>query len=103
MELAPVVLFVYNRPYHTLQALRALSKNKLAKLSTLYIYADGPKDEASDDALQKIKETREIIREEVWCREVFIRESDKNLGLAESVEAGVTEIVNKYGTIIVLE
>ncbi|MDR2521309.1 MAG: hypothetical protein LBC72_01970, partial [Spirochaetaceae bacterium] len=45
-ELAPVVLFVYNRPEHTLQTLEALKKNTLASESILYIFADGPKKDA---------------------------------------------------------
>lgn len=42
-SLAPIILFVYNRPWHTVQTLEALSINYLADQSTLYIYCDGPK------------------------------------------------------------
>ena len=45
MELAPVVLFTYNRPWHTRQTIDALQKNELANRSDLFIYSDGPKDE----------------------------------------------------------
>jgi hypothetical protein len=31
IDLAPVVLFVYNRPKHTIQTLEALRKNELAE------------------------------------------------------------------------
>ncbi|MFA5783128.1 MAG: hypothetical protein WC868_12750 [Bacteroidales bacterium] len=43
-NLSPIVLFVYNRPWHTRQTLEALSKNILADQSKLYIYADGAKE-----------------------------------------------------------
>lgn len=100
---APVILFVYNRPWHTEQTLTALSKNDLASDSVLYIYADGPKENASKEQLEKIKKVRELIKSKQWCKEVNIVESEKNKGLANSIIDGVTEIINKYGKIIVLE
>lgn len=103
MHLAPIILFVYNRPRHTEQALNALAANKLSDQSVLYIYADGPKTDASDDVLENIQQTRALIKREKWCREVFIIESEFNRGLANSVIHGVTEIINKHGTAIVLE
>ena len=103
MNLAPVVLFVYNRPKHTEETLVALSENDLAKDSVLYIYADGAKENASEETLNNIAETRRVIKKKQWCAEVNIIESPKNKGLANSIIEGVTNIVNKYGKIIVLE
>lgn len=100
---APIVLFVYNRPRHTLQTLEALANNVLANQSLLYVYADGAKDGADKDALSKIEETRNILRQKKWCKEVYIIESKNNKGLAESITKGVSEVVNKYGRAIVLE
>ncbi len=103
MSLAPIVLFVYNRPWHTEQTLNALMQNELASESVLYIYADGPKENSSKEELQKIEDTRQIIRKQTYCKETFIIESTTNKGLSNSVIDGVTTIVNKYGKIIVLE
>jgi hypothetical protein len=102
-NLAPIVLFVYNRPWHTLQTLESLKLNELASKSELFIYADGPKDNASVEDLEKIKQTREIIQQSKWCGKNSIIESEKNHGLASSVINGVTKIINEYGKIIVLE
>ena len=101
--LAPVVLFVYNRPWHTVQTLEALMQNEEAKDSILYIYADGPKEGASLEDMERIKKTREVIRQKKWCGEVHLIESDINKGLANSVISGTSEIVNKYGSVITLE
>lgn len=103
MDLAPIALFVYNRPWHTGQCLESLMKNDLAGESELFIYADGPKENINPEQLQRIKEVRQVIRAKKWCREVHIIEQDKNKGLANSVIDGVTEIVNRFGKIIVLE
>jgi acetyltransferase-like isoleucine patch superfamily enzyme len=102
-NLAPIVLFVYNRPWHTHQTLKALAKNELADQSTLYIFCDGPKPNSTEKELQNIAQTREIIKNKLWCNKINIIESKYNKGLANSIVTGVTEIINKYGKIIVLE
>ena len=100
---APIVLFVYNRPQHTLQTLEALARNPEAAASELFIFCDGPKAGADERALEKITQTRAVIRTKQWCGQVHITEANENLGLANSVIAGVTTIVNEYGKVIVLE
>jgi hypothetical protein len=102
-QLSPIVLFVYNRPWHTEQTLEALAKNELADQSTLYVFADGPKPGASGEDLKKIEDTRAVIRKRAWCKEVILNESDHNKGLANSVIEGVTQVVNQHGKVIVLE
>ena len=62
MELAPVILFVYNRPKHTEQTLQALASNDFAQNSILYIYADGPKENATENDKLKIAETRAVLQ-----------------------------------------
>lgn len=103
MSLAPIVLFVYNRPEHTRRTLQALSRNVLAKESVLHIYADGAKENASEDQCHHIEEVRRLISSELWCGEVIIHESDHNNGLYQSVRRGVTELVDQYGKVIVME
>jgi hypothetical protein len=55
LNLAPIVLFVYNRPWHTLQTLKALAENEFAQEFILFIYADGPKYNCGDEMLVKVK------------------------------------------------
>lgn len=100
---APVVLFVYNRPWHTEQTLGALTKNKLADKSILHIFCDGPKESASQDQIGNIQKVREVVKKQQWCGEVIINESEENRGLAASIRNGVTDIVQRYGKVIVIE
>ncbi len=102
-SLAPIVLFVYNRPWHTQQTLEALEKNDLAKESILYIYADGAKEGASEKDVKKIEEVKKIVKSRKWCGEQELIIRKRNWGLAENIIDGVTNIVNKHGQIIVLE
>ncbi len=69
--LAPIILFVYNRPDHTRKTLESLMKNILADRSELIIYADGPKQNATAEEVQRILTVRRIIKEKKWCREDY--------------------------------
>ena len=97
---APIVLFVYNRPWHTQQTVEALQKNKLASESELFIYSDDAKNE---DARVSVDEVRKYINNINGFKKITVIKRDKNWGLANSIIDGVTKIVNEYGKIIVLE
>jgi len=100
---APVCLFVYNRPEHTLKTLNSLKKCRLANKSRLYIFADGLKHGGSIDCILNIEKVRNIIKSEKWCESVEIIESERNKGLAKSIIEGVTYVINRYEKVIVLE
>lgn len=101
MSLAPILLFVYNRPEHVKRTLAALEQNILAKESELFIYSDAarsPQDEAS------VAEVRKIIRTALpFFKQVNIIERETNWGLARSIIDGVTTQINRYERVIVLE
>lgn len=99
-EVAPIALFVYNRPAHTHQTIDALQKNDLAGESDLYIFSDAPK---KPEAAEAVREVREYIKTIGGFRSVSIVERDKNWGLANSIIDGVTRLCNEYGRVIVLE
>lgn len=101
--LAPVVLFVYNRVDHTSRVLETLGKNELAKDTELYVFSDAAK---SDKGLEKVNAVREYINQKEWQKNfktVTIVQAEKNKGLAKSVIGGVSEIIEKYGKVIVIE
>lgn len=102
-SLAPVALFVYNRPDHTLRTLKALKHDYLAKDTVLYVFCDGPKAEANPEGLQKIRSVREVVQKEQWCKEVIIQYAEHNLGLEKSIRKGIAEVFTNYTQIIVLE
>lgn len=102
-SLAPIVLFVYNRPKHTLQTIHALQKNEYADKSDLIIFADGPKSNADSITIENIKEVRNIIHKISGFKDIIINESEKNIGLDTSVINGVTKVLDSYGKAIVVE
>ena len=99
-ELAPVLLFAYNRPKHVKQVLEALQKNKLSEQSELFIFSDGGKD-FEDEEL--VEETRKILDNTTGFKKTTVIKRPVNFGLAANVIDGVSTIIEKYGKVIVLE
>lgn len=97
---APIALFTYNRADHTRRAVESLLQNAEAKDSDLFIFSDGAKNEK---AVKGVAENREYIHTVTRFKTVTIVEREKNWGLANSLIAGITDVINKYGRVIVVE
>ncbi|MGE6218518.1 glycosyltransferase [Nubsella zeaxanthinifaciens] len=98
--LAPIALFVYNRPKHTERTIKFLQQNLLAPDSRLYIFSDGPKNNSDEE---QVNEVRNFIKTVDGFKSVKVIESKTNKGLANSVIEGVTQLNNNYGQVIVFE
>lgn len=99
-NLAPIALFVYNRPDHTRRTLTFLQKNQLAENSRLFIFADGARAEADKP---RVEQVRQILDGVTGFKSVKVIASETNLGLAESIIRGVTQLTQEYGKVIVFE
>ncbi len=98
-KLAPIAVFVYNRPAHARRALESLLLNPEATESPITVYCDGPR-KAEDE--EYVAVTRRVVRELIPSgARVVLRES--NLGLANSIISGVTEQCEGHGRTIVIE
>lgn len=103
MNIAPLVVFSYNRVDHITRTLEALNNNFLASETDLYIFSDGGKNDIDN---VKVNEVRKYLDDFILnnnFKNVEISKSEKNKGLANSVIYGVTHVVNKYGKVIVVE
>jgi hypothetical protein len=98
---APIALFVYNRPDHTRKTIEALKNNVLACESDLIIFSDGPKNSEKD--IKNIEEVRKICSETSGFKNVIVKCSSQNRGLARAIIVGVTQMCNEYGKVIVME
>lgn len=98
--LAPIVVFAYNRPWHLQQTIEALLKNDLAAKSDIHIFSDGPR---SDADIPKIEELRKYIKSVQGFKRLNIYEREKNMGLANSIITGVTEVISTHEQVIVME
>ena len=100
-ELAPVVLFVFNRAEQTRKTLLALSENVLAKETRLVIYSDGPRSLSDTDSIENVREI--LFNFEGCFLELTVVECERNYGLCDNIIKGVTDTCKEFGRAIVLE
>jgi hypothetical protein len=80
--------------------LESLAQNEGAAESQLFIFCDAPKRQEDQES---VKQVREVVRSKKWCGTVNIIERETNLGLANSIIRGVTDLCDEYGSVIVIE
>ncbi len=100
MSLAPIALFVYNRPTHTRITIEALARNRLAADSDLLVFSDGPR---SPEHAAAVEAVRAYVRGISGFRSVTLTCRERNLGLAQSIIGGVTQVCSERGRVIVVE
>jgi len=98
--LAPVILFCYKRLDTLKQTIESLQQNYLADETELFVFSDGPKN--AEDGLV-IADVRNYLKTITGFKKIAIKEAIQNTGLANSIIGGVTEIINQYDKVIVLE
>lgn len=101
--ISPIALFVYNRPEHLEKTIHSLSKNNLAIKSDLYIFSDGPKTAVVEQNVSIVRKFILTLEKKKIFNSVNIHFEKKNKGLANSIIDGVTEVIKKYGKVIVIE
>ena len=98
-KLAPVVVFAYRRPEHLQNTLASLMRCEGFADSQIIVYCDGPRDQ---NEVSSVMATREMAKAMLGDRAEF-HFSEINRGLSRSVIAGVSEIVDRFGRVIVVE
>jgi hypothetical protein len=98
-ELAPLAIFIFNRPEYLRQTLASLSQCEGFDKTPLIVFGDGPK---RDDQVPKVESARAVAREMLGDRADY-RFSELNKGLARSLIDGVGALVNEHGRAIVIE
>jgi hypothetical protein len=99
-QLAPIALFVYNRPEHTRRTVESLRANMLAHQSDLFVFSDAAKRESAAGAVEAV---RKFIHNIDGFKSVTIFERERNFGLAASVIAGTTQLCEEFGRLIAVE
>lgn len=97
---APILLFVYNRPAHTRRLVESLLQNTEAAQSHLFVYSDAAR---NTDAAEAVAEVRRYVHSLSGFGALTVIERNENWGLARNIISGVTEQVDRFGRVIVLE
>lgn len=98
--MAPIVLFVYKRPKHTQKVIEALQQCYAAHESELFIFSDAAQKPEEE---REVKALRAYLTTITGFKEVHIINRTVNRGLAHNIINGISEIINKYQRVIVLE
>lgn len=102
MQLAPIVIFAFNRPNALRNTIQSLLKNEEAKESDLYIFVDGARLNKKGDQ-EKVNAVQDYVKGIKGFKNFHYTFSDKNKGLGNSIIEGVTQVINQYGKAIILE
>lgn len=101
---APLILFVYNRPEHTKYNLEKLNSIDGVKDTELYIFSDAAKDKKTEVKVKQVRNYLDVFKENSSnFKKITIIKAAQNKGLANSIIEGVTNIIEKYEKVIVLE
>lgn len=99
-QLAPVAIFAYNRLNNLKKTITALTNNYLAAETEVFIFSDAPKTEKDRKAVDFV---RQYIKTITGFKSINIIEREQNFYIEKNISEGVTDVINKYGKIIVLE
>lgn len=83
--------------------LKSLMSNSLFDESQVFVFADGPKENATVVDIAKIGAVKKLFEPLANNSNVTLCFSEKNRGLTTSIVSGISEIVNRYGKVIVIE
>ena len=103
MDYAPICVFTFKRYDHTVRTLEALSANIYAKQSDLFIFCDNWKKEIDRASVEQVRGFVKEFKERNLFKSTTVVFADMNKGLAKSIISGVTEVIEKYGKVIVFE
>lgn len=99
-DLAPIILFTYKRLDTLELTINALKKNYLAKDSELIIFSDAAK---SEKDYKSVLDVRSYLKTINGFHSIKIYESEENKGLANSIIKGVSQVLETYDSVIILE
>jgi hypothetical protein len=98
-DLAPIAVFAYNRPDKLAAMIESLRACHGFSESPVKIFVDGPKRGDDEPAVEAV---RTVVRE-LDLPNLSWSFQEANRGLRNSIFAGVTEMTQQYGRVIVLE
>jgi hypothetical protein len=97
--LAPIAIFIFDRPEHLKAMLATLQRCNLFAESPLYVFGDGP---SCAEHQPHIEAARAVARDMLGDRATYVFSPD-NKGLARSIIDGVAQLTESHGQVIVIE
>lgn len=100
---APVAVFSYTRLEHLIKTLNALNEADSAENTDLFVFCDNYRKESEKEKVNAVRNYVDSFAKNNKFKNVTVIKSCANKGLKKSIIEGVSQIINKYGKIIVVE
>lgn len=101
-RLAPIALFVFNRPDLLANAVDSLLQNPLCADSDLYVFSDAPRANRPDDDV-KVAAVRAYLQRLTGFAKVQITNRVVNLGVRLNVRQGIDAVLSSHDRVIAVE
>ena len=98
---SPLIIFAYNRHDEIVATIDALKENYLADQTDVYVFSDKERALKDRENVTKVREYLDVV--DCGFKSFTVIKRKENYGLAKNVIEGVTEIIDNYGKVIVLE
>jgi len=99
-KFAPIIIFTYNRLDSLIQTIQYLSKNIDKEYTDLIMFSDSWRNEKDKENVLNVRKYLHSVK---GFKSHNIIEREVNYGLAKNIIEGVSDIINEYGRVIVLE
>lgn len=100
--MSPIAVFAFNRKESLAMTIDALRANPEARESDLYVFVDGARDAYPEDA-EAVEAVRKYAATITGFKSVICKFADHNQGLGPAIISGVSEVIGRHGTVIVVE
>lgn len=98
---APVVLIMFNRPQMSARVMRDLKAADDAQERDLFVFIDGPRNEAERLKCEEVVHTVESFRRDFKKMQIICR--TRNVGCRDNIIDAVGTVMKRYGSAIVIE
>jgi hypothetical protein len=100
MNLAPLIIFGYDRPIHISNMIHSLSKNSEAIDSEAFIFIDGANDDTDIEAHQKVINK---VSEKLPFKKTHVNVRKDNFGCKKNIIEGISDVLDTRNHAIILE
>ena len=95
-----IVCFAYKRPSHFKKCLNSILENKESREIPLIVYVDGPKNNSDQKERSKVID---LVKEIKGFKKIKLKERKSNFGLYLSLTKGISETLERYKKVIIIE
>lgn len=99
----PVAIFAHRRAGHLAACLAALRQDRTADSAEVTVFCDGARKMAEAAAVKAVRDVARQAVDDGGFASLRVVERERNLGLAASITGGVSDMLEQYDRVVVVE